>query len=141
MKKIFKIVIILMLVSFLMLIRIFEDSLFYDPLLSFFKTDHTTNPLPKFDSLKLLSNVVLRFSMNTIISLAIIWILFKDTSILKFSVILYFILLIPLFTVFYFSISYSNSENFLTLFYVRRFLIQPLFLLILLPAFYFHRRK
>ena len=136
MKKIFKIVIILMLVSLLMLIRIFEDSLFYDPLLSFFKTDHTTNPLPKFDSLKLLSNVV-----DAIISLAIIWILFKDTSILKFSVILYFILLIPLFTVFYFSISYSNSENFLTLFYVRRFLIQPLFLLILLPAFYFQRRK
>jgi exosortase F-associated protein len=27
------------------------------------------------------------------------------------------------------------------LFYVRRFLIQPLFLLILLPAFYFNRRK
>ena len=53
MKKIFKIVIILMLVSLLMLIRIFEDSLFYDPLLSFFKTDHATNSLPKFDIINL----------------------------------------------------------------------------------------
>jgi exosortase F-associated protein len=35
----------------------------------------------------------------------------------------------------------SNTADYVLLFYVRRFLIQPLLLLILIPAFYFHRRK
>ena len=34
-----------------------------------------------------------------------------------------------------------ESENFLALFYVRRFLIHPIFVLILMPAFYYYRRK
>jgi exosortase F-associated protein len=43
--------------------------------------------------------------------------------------------------VFVFLLESSAAGEHMALFYVRRFLIQPLFLLLLLPAFYFHKRS
>lgn len=141
MNRVLKIILLLLLTTLLLLIRYFEDSLYYDPLISFFKSDYTTKGLPQFNGLKLLGNVVLRFLMNTSISLTILWLLFKELSIIKLSSILYTILFIFLIIGFYYLLFYSESKNYLPLFYVRRFLIQPLFLLILIPAFYFQRKN
>jgi len=141
MNKITKIAVLVMLVGLLVCIRMFEDKLFYDPLLSFFKTNHSPNILPEFDTIKLLGNVVLRFLLNTAISLSILWIVFQDKGILKLSSVLYLLLLIILLIVFVVLLFSSESSQHMPLFYVRRFLIQPLFLLILLPAFYFQQKK
>ncbi len=142
MKKALKIVSIVILACFLVLIRTFEDLLFYDPLLEFFKMDYKTLPLPKMDMLGLLTGVVFRFFMNTVISLAILWLVFKDKEIIKLSSILYGFLFVFLFTAFSFIVFTSEGTgSHLVLFYVRRFLIQPLFLLLLLPAFYFQKYK
>ena len=142
MKKLFKIVGIVILAVLLVLIRTYENTLFYDPLLEFFKADYKTMPLPKMDTLALQTGIALRFLMNTIISLAIIWLVFKDKEIIKLSALLYGILFAFLFFAFSFIIYTSNeTDGHLVLFYVRRFLIQPLFLLILLPAFYFQKYK
>lgn len=142
MPKYLKIILIVLLAGFLVLIRAFEDSLFYDPLLSFFKGEYSTQPLPEMDGFALQTGIVLRFLMNTLISLAIIWLIFNDRGIFKLSAILYSLLFVVLFLVFSFII--FNSEevgNHMALFYVRRFLIQPVFLLILLPAFYFQKYR
>lgn len=142
MKKTLKIVSIVILACFLVLIRTFEDLLFYDPLLEFFKIDYKTLPLPKMDMLGLLTGLVFRFFMNTVISLAILWLVFKDKEIIKLSSILYGFLFVFLFTTFSFIVFTSEGTgSHLVLFYVRRFLIQPLFLLLLLPAFYFQKYK
>ncbi len=141
MSKPTKIIVLIILTSFLVLIRLFEEILFYDPLISFFKTEHTTASLPKFNSIKLLGNVVLRFLMNTLVSIAMIWVFFQNKGIIKFSLVLYILLFILLFGGYSYLVFFSESQNYLPLFYVRRFLIQPLFLLILLPAFYFQERK
>ncbi len=142
MKKALKIVSIVILACFLVLIRTFEDLLFYDPLLEFFKIDYKTLPLPKMDMLGLLTGVVFRFFMNTVISLAILCLVFKDKEIIKLSSILYGFLFVFLFTAFSFIVFTSEgTDSHLVLFYVRRFLIQPLFLLLLLPAFYFQKYK
>lgn len=141
MTKVLKIMVLVLLVSFLILIRMFESELFYDPLISFFKTDYNNNPLPTFNSVKLLGNVALRFIMNTVISLAILWTVFKDKGIIKLTGFLYVVFFIILMIAFYYLLVYSDSKNFLPLFYVRRFLIQPLFLLVLLPAFYFQKKR
>ena len=139
MTKALKTIVLVLLVSFLILIRMFESELFYDPLISFFKLDYSTKGLPEFNSFDLLGNVVLRFLMNTAISLTILWLLFKDIGIVKLSSILYAILFIILILGFSYLLFYSETKNFLPLFYVRRFLIQPLFLLVLIPAFYFQK--
>ena len=142
MKRTLKIFAVIILVGLLVLIRAFENTLFYDPLLHFFEMDYKSMPLPKMDTFALQTGIALRFLLNTIISLAIIWMIFRDREIIKLSLILYSFLFAILFMAFSFIIftSEGSSGHFL-LFYVRRFLIQPLFLLILLPAFYFQKYK
>jgi exosortase F-associated protein len=132
---------LLILVALLVMIRMFEDKLFYNVLLDFFKTNHSTSPLPDFDVLKLIGNVTLRFILNTLISLAILWVVFQEKNVVKISATLYSILFVVLMGLFLFLIYTSEAGQHFTLFYVRRFLIQPIFLLILLPAFYFQKNK
>ena len=141
MNKGVRILMIVLLVGTLVGIRLFEDSLFYDPLIDFFKTDHTTKPLPEINTVKVLAHVGFRFLLNTLVSLGIIWTLFKDIGMLKLSMVLYGLLFISLILVFSFLLFSSETGNHMTLFYVRRFLIQPIFLLILLPAFYFQTKR
>ena len=141
MKKNYKIIIVFILIGLLVIIRGFENSLFYDPLIQFFKTDHTTGSLPVFDTFKLLGNVSLRFIANTVISVGVLWVVFLDRGVIKLSVFLYVILFVLLIIAFCYLLFLSNTNNYIPLFYVRRFLIQPIFLLILLPAFYFYKRK
>ena len=50
-------------------------------------------------------------------------------------------LLVDLMIAFVLLLNTSADGDHMALFYVRRFLIQPLFLLLLLPAFYFHKRS
>ena len=141
MNRIVKIILLLFLTFLLVLIRHFEDLLFYDPLISFFEHDYSSCAIPQLNSIKLFANVALRYLMNTMISLVILWILFEDMGIIKLSAILYVILFIILAIGFFFLFNYSETKSFLPLFYVRRFLIQPIFLLILVPAFYFQKRN
>lgn len=141
MNKAIKIGLVLLLTILLILIRFFESDLFYDPLYSYFKSDYSNLPIPEIDTLKFLGNITFRFLLNTFISLAILWVLFKDKGVMKFSMILYFLFFIVLTLLFSYLLFYSNSKNLFALFYVRRFLIQPLFLLLLIPAFYFQKNK
>jgi exosortase F-associated protein len=136
----------------LVAIRAYEDTLFYDPLIPFFKLDHSTQSLPEMEHFRLVANIALRFWMNTLISLGILWLLFRKKEIIKMSVILFSIVFVVLLLAFVILLSSSPtasgaSENqlasggHLALFYVRRFLIQPVFLLLLIPAFYFQKRS
>ena len=141
MKKPIKILLLGLLAFLLVLIRAYENDLFYDPFLYFFKLENSPDLLPIFNSIQLLGNIILRFSMNTVLSLAILWVVFKDKGIIFFSLLLYLILFAIIFLTFCYLLFYTDSNNFLALFYVRRFLIQPIFLLILLPAFYFQKNR
>lgn len=126
---------------FLLLIRAFEDELFYDPLLEFFRMDYKTMAVPEMDNFRLGLGLLFRYSLNTIFSLAILYFAFLDKGILKLSAFLYAILFVLFFAAFFITLTFSEgTSNLLVLFYIRRFLIQPLFLLILLPAFYFQKR-
>lgn len=141
MKKRYKIILISLLVVLLAMLRYFEKQLFYDPLLEFYEADYLNQAFPYFETGKLFFNVLLRYSLNTIISLGILYVTFFDKNILEFSVYLYSIFFVVCFTIFVFLIFEIESKNFLALFYVRRFLIHPILILILMPAFYYHRRK
>ena len=141
MNKLVSILSVLILVTLLVAVRGFEGDLFYDPLIQFFKTDHSTGALPSFEWLKLLVNVSLRYFINTVISLAILWVLFRESGVIKISILIYLVFFVLLMIAYTYLLYYSNTADYLALFYVRRFLIQPLFLLLLLPAFYFNKRK
>lgn len=140
MNRSLKIVMIVLLFGLLIAVRAYENDLFYDPLIRFFKVDHSTQMLPEFDKWKLLINMTLRFFINTAISLLILWFLFMKKETIKISVVLFLAVFVVLLIVFIFLIFSKEMGGHLALFYVRRFLIQPLFLLLLIPAFYFQKR-
>lgn len=129
----------LMLVFFLALIRMFEEH-FYDPFLAYFRSDYMEKPFPQYDSFNLFFSLFLRYALNSLISIAIIQVLFKDLGLSKFAGILYLVFFILLIAVFFSILSFSDQENNLLLFYVRRFLIQPLFLLLFVPAFFYQNK-
>lgn len=129
----------IVLVFLLALVRSFED-LFYDPFLEYFKSDYLKMTFPSYDSFKLFCSLFLRYALNSLISLAIIQILFKDFTLTKFAGILYLVFFLILIIAFFSILNFSDEENNLMLFYVRRFLIQPLFLLLFVPAFYYQNK-
>lgn len=136
----FRLFILGSLVLFLALIRIVEESLFYDPYLDYFKSDFINLPLPIVNKLHLFLSLLFRYSLNTIVSIAFIQIAFKDINFTKFVSALYVFLFIVLIVVFYFVIAFYEEENKMTLFYIRRFLIQPLFLLLFIPGYLIQKR-
>ena len=132
---------LLFLVLLMALVRTFENQLFYDPFLDFFKQDFTNLSLPTVDSLSLFLGLLFRYTLNTFLSLGIIYILFKDVAMMKFSLVLYYFFFL-IFVVAFFYIIYFTSENHnWMLFYVRRFLIQPIFLLLFVAGFYYQKQS
>ena len=136
-----KILFLLVSVFLLALIRIFEKALFYDPLLDYFKTDYTNLPLPLLNNLNLFCGLFFRYCLNTMLSIAIIYIAFKDIGLTKFAALLYLIFFVILIVVFFFVLSFYGEESKMTLFYIRRFLIQPLLLLLFIPGFYIQKQS
>jgi exosortase F-associated protein len=130
---------LLFLILVLVLVRAFENQLFYDPFLDFFKQDFTVMPLPNVSSLKLFLGLLLRYTLNTSVSLSIIYVLFREIKMIKFAFILYcFFFLILIFLLFFIIYFTEENHNWL-LFYVRRFLIQPIFLMLFIAGFYYQR--
>ena len=132
---------ILLLVFFglLILIRAFENELFYDPYLSFFKNDYLYIDNPRREIFKLTIYTTIRFLLNSAISLGIIFLFFKDRSIVKFSALVFAISYVILILFFLYFVINPNKEDYYIFINIRRFLIQPLLLLRLLPAFYYHK--
>ena len=118
------------LVLSLLLIRMFEKDLFYDPFLEFFHGDTQNKILPEFDTLKLFLGLLLRYFMNGILTILILYFLFKDFSILKLTSFLLLFFFVVLIILFFSLLHFSKSPDYLFVFYIRRFLIQPLFLIL-----------
>ena len=130
----------LCLIGLLVGIRLFEDQLFYDPFLAYFKSEFTHTKLPQFNVFKLFFSLGMRFYLNTVISLFLLYVIFKDTKMVKFSILLYMVLGSVLLISFLFVLNFFGEENKMTLFYLRRFLIQPIFILLFIPAFYYQKQ-
>lgn len=134
-----KYVLIAVLILFLILIRAFEDVLFYDPYLQFFKNDYLYIDSPRREVFKLTLFTTIRYVLNTVISLGIMYLFFKDVSVVKFSAVVYSLAYLVLIGVFLYFVINPRQEDYYLFFNVRRFLIQPIMLLLLLPAFYYHK--
>jgi|SRR5690606_4512796 len=127
------------LIFCLILVRRFETELFYDPFLEFFKGDFLNNDYPQYDLTKIILSIFSRYFLNTFISILIIGLIFWNKKYMLFSTYVFigfFLILLPIY-VYFVETEFSFGENFG--FYIRRFLIQPVLLLILIPAFYYQQ--
>jgi len=136
-QKRYRLIIIGFLFLLLVIVRAFEGVLFYDPFVEYFKNDYLKQPIPNFSGSYLLWNMIFRYALNTIISLAIIYFAFENYDFLKFSVKFYAIAFLFLAFAFFVILKGELRQGYLFAFYIRRFLIHPLFVLLLLPAFYY----
>jgi exosortase F-associated protein len=124
----------------LVLIRAFEDYLFYDPFLQFFKNDYQNKKIPVFDGSKLFFGLFFRYTLNTLISLGIIYLIFKQMELVNFAAILFLSLFGVLIILLFGLLHFYKQPDYLILFYIRRFLIQPIFLVLFIPAFYYQQK-
>jgi exosortase F-associated protein len=129
------------LFGLLVLIRVFENELFYDPYLTFFQNDYLYIDSPRREIFKVTVFTSLRYFLNTVISLGILFVVFKDKSIIKFSVFIYALAFVILIAVYLYFVVNPRQEDYYLFFNVRRFIIQPIILMVLLPAFYYNKIK
>ncbi|MBF4514903.1 exosortase F system-associated protein [Flavobacterium sp. ANB] len=135
-----KIIIAIIVVLCFAIIRAFERELFYDPFLPYFSGEIKDMAFPQVDALKLFEGLLFRYFLNTILSVLLIYSLFQDIDIVKFSIFLYVFFLIFLLGMFLAILNYYPDGSWL-LFYVRRFIIQPIFVLLFIPAFYYQQQN
>ena len=137
MNKTLKYTSIIILVAMLFAIRAFEGDLFYDPLITYFQNDYLYSSMPEVNIWKLVIDVLFRYTLNSLITLAIIYVAFNKKRYVKFAGFFMMLAFIILIVVFVFLLKNEFESGYLFPFYVRRFLIHPLFLILLFPAFYY----
>ncbi len=132
-------VLIILLIVALLGVRAFERQLFSDPLLDFYKYSISQKALPLINFSSLIANYLFRYFLNSTISVAIIFVVFRSWKQIKFASILYVLFFIILMVVMLALLCIEGEQLYLIIFYIRRFIIQPLFLILFLPAFYYQK--
>lgn len=141
MKKGIRIGLIVVLFLLLILVRSFASTTFYDPFIDFFKNDYLASGFPEFLTGKLFVSLFFRYVLNSLISLVVIYLFFQKKQLVLFSIKFYSIAFVVLSVVYLILLKTEFSSGYLLAFYIRRMLIHPIFLLILLPAFYYQKKS
>jgi len=82
-----------------------------------------------------------RYILNSFISLGIIYLVFRKKNFVKFSA--FFLMVAFMILIFFHGILLKTNfeDGYLFPFYIRRFIIHPIFLFLLLPAFYVQKKQ
>ncbi len=121
-------------------IRVLEDVVFYDPFLMFFKSADHSAVLPNFHWGKLVFSYLLRFGLNTFFSILIIHFLFLNKEWTKQAFVLITLIFVIVFPIYLLCVYDKFEFGYLFSFYIRRFVIQPLPLLLIVPIFYYRKK-
>ncbi|ACU08801.1 hypothetical protein FIC_02368 [Flavobacteriaceae bacterium 3519-10] len=121
-------------------VRMAEDAIFYDPFLKFFRAADDRAVFPDFEWANLVISYIFRFSLNLLFSLIVVHFIFKNkrwTIQAAVLILMVFAITLPV----YLYCVYTRFEiGYLFSFYMRRFVIQPLILLLIIPLFYYRKK-
>ena len=121
-------------------VRMLEDRLFYDPFLDYFHEVGTQAEFPEFDWGRLIASHFFRFLLNLLFSLVIVYFLFKRKDWTVQAAVLICLVFSITFPMYLYCISVKFEPGDLISFYLRRFVIQPLVVLLIIPIFYYRKR-
>lgn len=121
-------------------IRMVEQQLFYDPFLEYFHIANKNAKFPDFDWIRLILNHFFRFSLNLILSALVIHFIFQNRKWTVQAVVLMLIIFAFTFPIYLYCIHTKFEIGYLFSFYMRRFVIQPLILLLIIPLFYYRKQ-
>ena len=120
-------------------VRMVEDQIFYDPFQAFFHLANKHAPFPDFKWMPLILNYLLRFGLNLILSVAVVYFIFKNKKWTLQAIVLMLIVFAITFPLYLYCIHTQFDIGYLFSFYMRRFVIQPLILLLIIPLFYYRK--
>ncbi|KMQ59602.1 exosortase [Chryseobacterium sp. FH2] len=121
-------------------VRALEDKIFYDPFLNYFHEANKNLPFPSFEWGKLIIGHLFRFILNLFFSGIIIHSIFKNKEWTLQGAILITIIFAITFPIYLYCIYNKFEIGYLFSFYMRRFVIQPLILLLIVPMFYYRKQ-
>ncbi|CEJ68242.1 hypothetical protein BN1195_00524 [Chryseobacterium oranimense G311] len=121
-------------------VRMLEDKMFYDPFLEYFHEANKNIPFPQFVWGKLITGHLLRFILNLGFSCLIIQCLFRNRQWTVQGALLITIIFAITFPIYLYCIYDRFEIGYLFSFYMRRFVIQPLALLLIVPMFYYRKQ-
>jgi exosortase F-associated protein len=121
----------------LALVRWLENDLFYDPFIAYFKSNFQLQLLPDIDKGRYLISILSRYLINLSFTVFIIWLSYKSKEFVKATLWVHLFSFIILLAAFFILGPLDDEWVKMTLFYIRRFLIHPILLFILVPGFYF----
>ncbi|MBU2526228.1 MAG: exosortase F system-associated protein [Bacteroidetes bacterium] len=121
-------------------VRAYELQLFYDPFITHFKRANYLDFVPEIETQKMYFSLILRYLINSTLSIALLFVWFPNKSKLVFWILIF--VLAGVMTATLFAVSIGFLPDFYTVFfYIRRLLIQPIWLLLLFPAAVFEAQK
>jgi len=120
-------------------VRMMEDRLFYDPFLDYFHLANKDAVFPDFVWFKLVLNYLFRFLLNLILSAVVVHFIFKNKQWTVQAMVLMLIVFAITFPLYLYAISTKFEIGYLFSFYMRRFVIQPLICLLIIPMFYYRK--
>lgn len=121
-------------------VRMVEDKFFYDPFLNYFHEANKQAVFPEFVWGKLIISHLFRFFLNLFFSAMILQFMFRNKSWTLQGMLLIMIVFAVTFPVYLYCIHTQFEIGYLFSFYMRRFVIQPLILLLIIPMFYYRKQ-
>ena len=120
-------------------VRMLEDKIFYDPFLEFFHRSNKNATFPGFEWGTLIVSHFFRFALNLFFSAVIVQFIFKNKQWTIQAVVLMLIVFAITLTLYLYCLHTKFEIGYLFSFYMRRFVIQPLILLLIIPIFYYRK--
>lgn len=121
-------------------VRVLEDRIFYDPFLKYFHEATKNSQFPDFEWGKLIVSHLFRFVLNLLFSCLIIQCLFQKREWTVQGALLITIIFVITFPIYLYCVNDGFNIGYLFSFYMRRFVIQPLALLLIVPMFYYRKQ-
>lgn len=121
-------------------VRVIEHQAFYDPFLQYFSSADKKAHFPEFEWTPLILSYIFRFLLNLLFSAVIIQALFQDRRWTVQGLALLAIVFIVTLPIYLYCIYTKFEIGYLFSFYMRRFVIQPLILLLVVPMFYYRKQ-
>ena len=121
-------------------VRFLEDKIFYDPFLAFFKGNYKVAQIPEFLWGKLIISHFFRFFLNLFFSAVVIHFMFLNKKWTQQAVVLITVAFLFFFPIYLWCLYTKMEIGYLFTFSVRRFIIQPIILLLIIPIFYYRKK-
>ena len=120
-------------------IRMVESTAFYDPMLEYFHQANKQISFPELEWGRLILNHLFRFCLNLFFSAIILQAFFNNKKWTVQGIALMFLVFVITFLAYLYCLYTKLDIGYLFTFYMRRFVIQPIILLLIIPLFYYRK--